>query len=150
SGNGRPTAHARVGTDDGRRACLSGARLVDVDLSGICDFLGGDRIQFSGRWLASRAGPPHEGKVSMFELIKTLTELPGMIGQEDSVQEFIRQSWSASCQLVQTSAVGNVMARVGGQGPRLLIEAHADEIGVLVKGIEARGYVWVAPKNDKA
>jgi len=86
----------------------------------------------------------------MFELIKTLTELPGMIGQEDTVQEFIRQRWSPCCQMLRTTAVGNVLAQVGGQGPRLLIEAHADEIGVLVKGIESRGYLWVAPKNDKA
>lgn len=86
----------------------------------------------------------------MFELIKTLTELPGMIGQEGPVQEFIRQRWQPHCQYMKTTAVGNVIAQVGGRGPRLLIEAHADEIGVLVKGISPDGFVWVAPKNDKA
>lgn len=86
----------------------------------------------------------------MFELVKALTELPGMIGQEDLVQDFIRQRWQPYCEHIETTAVGNVIARVGGSGPRLLIEAHADEIGVLVKSISPDGFVWVGPKNNLA
>lgn len=86
----------------------------------------------------------------MFQLVKALTELPGMIGHEDPVQEFLHQRWQPHCQQVRTTGVGNVMAKVGGQGRRLLIEAHADEIGVLVKGIAPEGVVWVAPKNARA
>jgi endoglucanase len=83
----------------------------------------------------------------VYELVKTLTELPGMIGQEDLVQDFVRQRWQPHCAHIETTAVGNVIARVGGKGPRLLIEGHADEIGVLVKSISPDGFVWVGPKN---
>lgn len=86
----------------------------------------------------------------MFELVKALTELPGMVGQEEPVQEFLRERWEVYCEEVRTTGVGNVMAKVGGEGPRLLIEAHADEIGVLVKTISSKGIVWVAAKNARA
>ena len=86
----------------------------------------------------------------MFELVKALTELPGMIGHEDPVQEFLTARWGPYCEDIRTTGVGNVMAKVGGKGPRLLIEAHADEIGVLVSSISPEGIVWVARKNARA
>ena len=46
----------------------------------------------------------------MFELVKTLTELPGMIGHEEPVQEFLCQRWEPHCQQVRITGVGNVMA----------------------------------------
>lgn len=82
----------------------------------------------------------------MFELVKALTELPGMVGQEEPVQQFIRQRWGSRCQDITTTGIGNVIAHVGGRGPRLLIVAHADEVGVVVKGISAEGMVWVKPR----
>lgn len=82
----------------------------------------------------------------MFELVKALTELPGMVGQEEPVQQFIRQRWGPRCQDITTTGVGNVIAHVGGKGPRLLIVAHADEVGVVVKGISPEGMVWVKPR----
>jgi endoglucanase len=83
-------------------------------------------------------------------LIKTLTELPGMIGHEEPVQEFLRERWKPYAQRIHTTGVGNVLAKIGGNGPKLLIEAHADEIGVLVKGLSPGGLVWVAQKNALA
>jgi endoglucanase len=73
-----------------------------------------------------------------------------MIGHEDPVQEVLAERWTPYCEEVKTTGVGNVIAKVGGKGPRLLIEAHADEIGVVVKSISSEGIVWVAPKNGLA
>ncbi len=50
----------------------------------------------------------------MFELLKTLTELPGMIGHEDPVQEFLLERWQPHCEWVRLTKVGNVIAKVGG------------------------------------
>ncbi|NLE75429.1 MAG: M42 family metallopeptidase, partial [Chloroflexi bacterium] len=86
----------------------------------------------------------------MFQLVKELTELPGMIGHEQPVQDYLRRRWAPRCQEIRTTAVGNVLAKVGGQGPRLLIEAHSDEIGVLVSGFAETGQVWVVQKNRLA
>lgn len=70
-----------------------------------------------------------------------------MVGQEDLVQDFLYKRWQPYSQKIEITAVGNLIAHVGGHGPRLLIEAHADEIGVLVKHISEDGFVWVGPKN---
>ena len=40
--------------------------------------------------------------------------------------------------------VGNLIAHVGGSGPRLMLAAHADEICFVVKYISDDGFVWLA------
>ena len=52
----------------------------------------------------------------MFDLVKALTELPGMVGQEEPVQKSIRQLWTPHSQEVVTTGIGNVVAHVGGRG----------------------------------
>ncbi|NLE75430.1 MAG: M42 family metallopeptidase [Chloroflexi bacterium] len=86
----------------------------------------------------------------MYELVKALTELPGMIGYEEPVQAFLQKRWTPRCQEVWETGVGNVVARVGGQGPKLLVEAHADEIGALVAAISEQGMIWLSSKNPRA
>jgi endoglucanase len=41
--------------------------------------------------------------------------------------------------------VGNIVCRVGGSGRKLLIEAHMDEIGFVVRYITAQGFLLLAP-----
>lgn len=81
----------------------------------------------------------------MFEILKTLTELPGMTGCEERVNRWLAKEWSRHARSVQFDRVGNLIAHIGGEGPSLLIEAHADEIGFVVKSIDNQGYVWLAP-----
>ncbi len=47
-------------------------------------------------------------------------------------------------QRVWSSKVGNLLAHVGGRGPILLLQGHADEIGFVVKSIDANGFIWLA------
>ncbi|CAN5558910.1 M42 family metallopeptidase [soil metagenome] len=101
---------------------------------------------------------------SIFELVKTLTEIPGPIGREDAVQDWVATRWSAFGE-VRRTRVNNVLARVGGSGDRLLVMSHADEICFMVKSVsdegflqiwpyygDARGYPpkWVMPLNQPA
>ena len=86
----------------------------------------------------------------MFQLIKELTEIPGMAGREEAVQEYLIRKWKPHCSEIRKTGVGNVIAKIGGQGPKLLIESHADEIGCIVKGFSGEGMIWVAPKNSLA
>src|SRR3712207_1198360 len=69
-------------------------------------------------------------------LVDTLMELmalPGPTGQEEPVLAWCRERWSARGAERVSTPIGNVLARVGGRGPRLLIQGHADEIGFVVK-----------------
>ncbi len=71
-------------------------------------------------------------------------ELPGPTGQEGRVLAWLRERWAGRVERLWTSKVGNLLARVGGQGPRLLIQGHADEIGFVVRAIDERGFLWLA------
>jgi putative aminopeptidase FrvX len=80
----------------------------------------------------------------MFDLIKTLTELAGPGGDEWLVQEWLMRRWQARVREMELTPIGNLIAHVGGQGPRLMIAAHADEICFVVKYISNDGYIWLA------
>jgi tetrahedral aminopeptidase len=62
----------------------------------------------------------------MFDLIKTLTEIPGPIGQEELVHEWCARHWSGFAEQVEITPVGNVVARVGGSGPALMVKSISD------------------------
>jgi endoglucanase len=80
----------------------------------------------------------------MYELLKTLCELPGPGGDEGPVQRFVAERWQSRVDGLEFNPVGNLLARVGGTGPRLLIAAHADEINFVVRHISDDGFVWIA------
>ena len=106
-----------------------------------------------------------EPMTATFEMIKTLCEIPGPVGHEDRVQDWISDRWSGFAQETRRTRVDNVISRVGGSGKRLAIMAHADEIAFMIKSVsddgflhiwpyyaDARGYPprWIMPLNQPA
>lgn len=79
----------------------------------------------------------------MFELIKSLTELVGPAGDEGEVQTWLADRWRGRMKSLYMTPVGNLVAHVGGRGPRIMICAHADEICYVVKYISNDGYIWL-------
>ncbi len=80
----------------------------------------------------------------LIETMIELMELPGPTGQEEPVLAWCREHWSELGAEVDATPLGNVVARIGGSGPRLLLQGHADEISYVVKTIDARGFVWLS------
>ena len=81
---------------------------------------------------------------SMFNLIETLTELSGPIGQEDAVLDHVETLWQEAGVATERTGIGNLLGRVGGEGKKLLIVAHADELCYLVRDIHPDGFLWLA------
>jgi endoglucanase len=81
---------------------------------------------------------------SMLPLIKELTELVGPVGQEGLVLDHLETMWRAHGAQVQRTRIGNLIARVGGQGAKVLMVAHADELCYLVRAIHPAGFLWLA------
>jgi len=79
----------------------------------------------------------------MLDLLKGLSELPGPPGQEEAVQARLRELWGQQAQEIELTPVGNLLAHIGGRGPKLMMVAHADEIGLIVKSISPQGFLWV-------
>lgn len=81
----------------------------------------------------------------MFPLIKELTEMAGPIGQEQAVLDAVERLWQeVDGVTVERTKIGNLLAHVPGDGPRLLIAAHADELSYLVRAIHPDGFIWLA------
>lgn len=80
----------------------------------------------------------------MFGLIKELTELAGPVGQEGIVLDRIEAIWREAGARTERTRIGNVIAHCGGEGPRVLLIAHADELCYLVRAIHPDGFLWLA------
>ena len=80
----------------------------------------------------------------MFNLIKELTELPGPVGQEGIVLDHVEAIWRELGATTERTRIGNVIAHGGGDGPRVLLIAHADELCYLVRAVHHDGFLWLA------
>jgi endoglucanase len=90
------------------------------------------------------------------ELLRRLSNAPGVSGFEDAVQEIVREHLVTVCDEVRGDRMGNVIGvrRASGRVPdagratRVVVAAHADEIGMMVKAVDAEGYVHPYPLGD--
>ncbi|CAN5532489.1 MAG: M42 family metallopeptidase [Chloroflexota bacterium] len=81
-----------------------------------------------------------------FDLLKTLCELPGIGGREDAVRAFVRERMSTLCDETSVDRLGNVVGiKRGSGGPTVMLAAHMDEIGFLVKHIDDKGFLRLQP-----
>ncbi len=79
------------------------------------------------------------------ELLQRLTEAHGVSGQEDAIREIVRAELGGLCD-ISSDAMGNLICVKAGQGgdgarPKLMIAAHMDEIGFVVKHIDDNGFL---------
>lgn len=80
------------------------------------------------------------------DLLRELTEAHGVSGYEDDVRTLVRRELEPIADDVQADRLGNLIAhKKGSGGPKLLILAHMDEIGFVVKHIEDKGFLRLKP-----
>jgi putative aminopeptidase FrvX len=79
----------------------------------------------------------------MKELLRELTSLIGPPGFEEDVVRYIYKKVKPYADEVRVDKIGNVIAtkKGNGNGPSLLISAHMDETGFIVKKIEKNGLI---------
>jgi len=83
----------------------------------------------------------------MKELIRKLTETYGPSGHEERIREVIRAEIEELADEVRVDALGNLIAlkRGKGDGIKVMLSAHMDEIGVIVTYVDERGFLRFAP-----
>lgn len=80
------------------------------------------------------------------EFLRTLIASPSPSGFEQPVQEVIRTEISKYADTVRTDVHGNVIASLNPEGnPRVMLTAHCDELGFIIKYIDERGFLYFAP-----
>ena len=78
------------------------------------------------------------------QFLKDLLATPGTSGFEQDVQEVVRQYASPFADETRTDVHGNVLCTVNRAGtPRILLDAHSDQIGLIVKSIDENGFLRV-------
>ncbi len=84
-----------------------------------------------------------ESRISFF---KRLIASPSPSGFEQAAQQVIREEIKKYTDELRTDVHGNVIAALnpGGQ-PRIMLEAHSDELGFLVRYIDEQGFIYFAP-----
>jgi endoglucanase len=80
----------------------------------------------------------------MKETIKKLVEAYGPAGNEDQVRSLILDEIKALADDIRVDALGNLIARKGQDGLRVMLSAHMDEIGVMVAHIDEHGFARFA------
>ena len=77
----------------------------------------------------------------LVKLLKLLTETAGPSGSESRISRLIEETWSPLVDSMDSDRVGNLIVVKNGSAPsprpRLLLAAHMDEIGLMVKQLVA-------------
>ena len=81
-----------------------------------------------------------------FDLLAELTESDGVPGYEDRIREIVREELSSSTDEVRTDAVGNVVGTIHGDADyEIVVAAHMDEIGFMVRHVTDDGFLELDP-----
>ena len=75
------------------------------------------------------------------ELLARLAEARGISGYEGAVREIVEEELREYVDEIRTDRLGNLIASKSGKSPSVMIAAHLDEIGLMVKHIEPEGFL---------
>ncbi|MFN2164698.1 MAG: M42 family peptidase, partial [Anaerolineae bacterium] len=83
----------------------------------------------------------------MKDLIKKLTEAYGPSGHEEQIREVIRAEVEPLADEVRVDTLGNLIARKkgSGNGKKVMLAAHMDEIGVIISYVDEKGFLRIQP-----
>jgi len=88
-----------------------------------------------------------------FELLKSLSETPGVPSREEAIREVIIEAMRPLVDEIRIDAIGNAIGIRHPRGHkvpgapvrRVLIAAHMDEIGFLVRHVDKKGFLRLQP-----
>lgn len=78
------------------------------------------------------------------KFLNDLLAAPSPSGYEQPIQDVVRAYAAEFAETVTTDRHGNVMACVNPKGQvRIMLAGHCDQIGLIVKNIDEKGFIWV-------
>jgi len=80
----------------------------------------------------------------MEKLLKELVEAHGVSGNESEIRELIKQKVEKHADSLETDKMGNLIARKGSGGKKLMIATHMDQIGLSVRRITEEGFIKIS------
>jgi len=75
------------------------------------------------------------------EILKKLSNAHGISGYEENIREIIREELEEYVDEIKVDTLGNIIAIKNGSHPSVMVASHMDEIGLMVKYIDERGFI---------
>jgi putative aminopeptidase FrvX len=79
------------------------------------------------------------------ELLRAFADAAGPSGFEGEVANLLRRTLEPLVDEVTVDLLGNVVGTRRGEGPRVMLAAHMDEIGVIIRYVDEQGFLRFAP-----
>jgi putative aminopeptidase FrvX len=88
--------------------------------------------------------PREELKMTLVEVLETLSNACGVTGREEEIAVLMKKFLKPCVDEVKEDKLGNVIGIREGKknAPRIMLAAHMDEIGLLVKTITKEGFLY--------
>ncbi len=80
------------------------------------------------------------------QLLEELSNAFGPTGHEGPVRAIVRRELGPLTDALETDGIGSLIARIGDEAndvPRLMLSAHMDEVGIMVRQITAEGFLTI-------
>lgn len=81
----------------------------------------------------------------LLELLTKFSNAHGVSGYEDNVSTILSQELMSLVDDVRMDTMGNVIGTRAGDGPKVMVAAHMDEIGLMVSHITSEGFLRIVP-----
>ena len=98
------------------------------------------RVGFAGFWLIVLGfALPAAAQDRTVELLQKLSDAPGPPGFEEPIRRVMLDFIKPHAESIQFDGLGSIIARQGSQGPRIMVDAHMDELGGMIRRITPKG-----------
>lgn len=82
------------------------------------------------------------------DLLEKLINAHGVSGNEEQVRQVVRKAISKYVDSVKIDKIGNLICHKKGNKPTVMIAAHLDEVGLMVKSIDDKGRIKFATVGE--
>jgi putative aminopeptidase FrvX len=88
----------------------------------------------------AQSRPPAAGDETQ-QLLQALADAPGPSGFEEPVRKIMVERMKPLAEKLSYDGLGSVIAVQGTSGPRIMVDAHMDELGGVVRRVSNEGYL---------
>lgn len=92
-------------------------------------------------FFVSAAPVPGQENDRTVQLLRSLSEAPGPSGFEEPVRKIMVEQMKPFADRISYDGMGSVIAQQGTSGPRIMVDAHMDELGGMIRRITPDGYL---------
>ena len=81
------------------------------------------------------------------DLLRSILQAPGIPSREDAIRDLVAAQMKPLVDELSIDSLGNLIGvkRGSGNGPRVMVAAHLDEIGFFIRHIDDRGFLRLQP-----